>query len=109
MQHILSVFAGNDVLADQLEAATLRRRVEEALDDGDAVVLDFASVNRIAPGFVDELIAPLFDLLGEALPERVLLENCSASVLNDLKCVAEMQRPVTIGPIRDAARGRQAA
>ena len=112
MEQILSVFMGDDILANPSDAIILRRRVERYLVEGkDAVVvLDFAGVNGVLPGFVDELLSPLFDLLGETLSDRVLLDNCSASVLNDLKCVAETGRPVVpTAPAPSLRSGRHAA
>ena len=105
------MFAGNDILVDAANASALRTRVEDCLDrSAEVVVLDFAGVNGVSNDFADALLGPLFDLLGDALSEKVLLDNCSASVLADLRCLAEMHRPVEISPRPSAAkRGRQAA
>ncbi len=112
MEQVLAVFRGADILKHAGDAGALRREIEEVLREGEdtVVVLDFAGVNGLSHGFVDELLAPLFDLLGEAMPDRVLLDNCSAAVLNDLKCVADMARPVAMAEHRrEAGRGRRAA
>ena len=111
MQQILSVFAGDDILVRSAEAGLLRRRVQDCLDERDdaVVVLDFAGINGVSHDYVDELLSPLFDVLGDTLPDRVLLDNCSASVLNDLKCVADLNRPVTLTAPEQTRHGRRVA
>ncbi len=111
MEQVLTAFAGNDILTEA-SAQRLRGAVEERLaDPADVVVLDFAGINGVSSDFVDALLGPLFELLGDTLPERVLLDNCSASVLNDFKCAAETGRSAkfTTGARGLGRRGRQAA
>ena len=59
------------VLTGRAVAALLRARVEEAVRDGDSVVVDFRGVEAVSPSFADELFAKL---PGE-LAERVQFEN----------------------------------
>ncbi len=112
MEQVLTAFAGNDILTEASAAERLRAAIEERLaHSAEIVVLDFTGINGVSSDFVDALLGPLFELLGDTLPERVLLDNCSASVLNDFKCVAETGRSAkfTAGARGLGRRGRQAA
>ncbi len=109
MERVVSVFSGDDLLLDTAAASSLRARVEAVLSGEDVAVLDFSQVNGVSTEFADELLAPLFDRLGASMPDRVLLDHCSASVLNDLKNVAETHRPVPTEHRPSIRRGRHAA
>ena len=112
MQHTISVLSGTNAVVRVSEASAALSRVENILDgDGDAtVVLDFTGVGRFSHEAIDALLAPLFDRLGDALPERVFFDGCAASVLADLREIAEADRP-DAGTVRDRspAQGCQAA
>ncbi len=106
---ILPVLADSDIVSSASEADDLLIVINRVLDSGDTVILDFAGVNGVEPAFVDALLDPLHDRLGDTLPDHVLLENCSASVLTDLRNVAETGRPALAGAAAPTRAGRHAA
>jgi hypothetical protein len=93
------------------DAVALLARIERILDAEQdcVVVLDFDGVGRITHDAIDELMAPLFDRLGETLPDRVFLDGCAASVLADLREIAEADRPEAGSRFVPEQRGRHAA
>ena len=111
MRHTISVLAGDSAELRRDDAAALLARVEWILDaERDCVVvLDFNGVGRITHEAIDELMAPLFDKLGETLPDRVFLDRCAASVLADLREIAEVDRPDATCAFPQEQRGRHAA
>jgi hypothetical protein len=76
------------VLASRSVAATLRGRVEEAVQEGSVVVVDFEGVDVMSPSFADELFAKLQVPPGETGEERVRFEN----LRDDLEALAEYVR-----------------
>ena len=111
MQHTVPVMAGDTAELRRDDAVVLLARIERILDAEDdcVVVLDFGGVGRITHEAIDQLMAPLFERLGETLPDRVFLDRCAASVLADLREIAEADRPDAGSGFVPEQRGRHAA
>ena len=80
-------FLGGRVRANRLRNEILR--VLEAQPEVTAKV-DFSMVRGISHGLADELLSPLSEHFGKALPERVRFVNMASDVRETIEHVAEM-------------------
>lgn len=68
--------AGVAVLGSRLTALPVREWIEQALDVGERVVIDFAGV-KPTQSFIDELVGVLVLERGEAVLKSLVFKNCS--------------------------------
>lgn len=90
-------FLGGRAVAHAVRKEALRFLAEHP--DG-AVVLDFSGVRGVSHSFADELLSPFSEELGQAVPNRVRIENASPGVVEMLRLVADMHDLVMpqVGP-----------
>jgi hypothetical protein len=89
---VMPLYRGHSFLGGRSVAQRVRRDAEALLasDPEAVVVLDFRGVEGVSHSFADELLTPLSESLKSTMRERVLLTNCTAEVLEELKLVAVM-------------------
>ena len=112
MTKMYRLYQGQQFLGSRGLANAVRVSAEETLtSDSSAVVeFDFSGVRGVSHGYLDELLTPLSELLGEHLSGHVTFTNCSAAVVEAVDLVCEMHhlhRPtVTVAGERLAGSGR---
>lgn len=68
-------------LAEGAKAAAFRmREIEPKLGVYQEIVLDFDGVHNVNSSFANTLIAPLIEVHGEAILQRLRFRNCNAVV-----------------------------
>ena len=73
---MLSAQSKGRLAGSRSAAAPVRAQVEEALNQGYEVVLDFAGI-EVTQSFVDELLAPVILRDGPEILQRVIFKHCS--------------------------------
>lgn len=82
----LKEVARTPMMGMRQSALPLRTRIEEALQDGQSVTVDFTGVEA-TQSFIDELIGVLVGTRGPSILERLSFKGCSESVRGVLRFV----------------------
>ena len=83
----LQPIATGRMIGMRAKAVPLRHEIQNALDDGEEVVIDFSGI-EVTQSFMDELVGLLLLKEGPSLLQRIVFSGCSASVKAILKFVA---------------------
>lgn len=77
--HLQQLATDGRLLGARPAAFPIRDQIEQALQSGDNVVIDFAGIH-VTQSFVDELIGVLVMQRGKAVLSSLTFKNCSSEV-----------------------------
>lgn len=89
MQTLISLAAGSETvrtLGMRASATPFRKKIEDQLDMGGSVVIDFSNKDA-TQSFVDELVGALVLRRGRNVVSRLSFKNCSDDVKSIIKFV----------------------
>ena len=84
---LIDIFGTSDIGSRQ-NGLVLREKIEIALSNSDAVILDFGGINLVTQGFIDEALGVIIRRMGISFQKRIYFQNCNELVKTVITLVA---------------------